>query len=457
MSKNKKDDITKRNTRKWVYLIIESANDGMDTEPLIKQAAEAIKERLNDYVYKIDARQNPADFSRHGKLGFTNLILLSLNFRARTTQIEIEDFFELIGQSENAATTPGYMDARSKLKPEAFSMLLDETVKLAAGEHPTLTRYEGYRLFAVDGSIITLEDTIALRNEFGVSGGENGVASGRLSTITDVLNSGIIVDTQFTKYSVGERESALRHHEKLDTLGIGDKSIILYDRGYISEQMVSDLNSKHIHYIFRVPKGWNKTVDSLEAGTDTVIEIQVRKRRLTVRIVKFMLDSGEEETLLVDPKLPADIFTFEKVKELYFLRWGIETNYRVVKSGLQLENFTGTSSLFIRQDVYATALLVNITAFAKLESDIIIKERTSQKKNKYAQKTNHSMLIAYMKKYLVLALFALLSGNTEISNLYIDKIIQSASCQTIPIRPGRSYDRTRKHHSRHPNNRKRAI
>ena len=352
----------------------------MDTRPLIKQAAAAIKERLTDYTYKIDARQRPTDFSRHGKLGFTNLILLSLNYRARTTQIEIEDFFDIIGNPENAVTTPGYMEARSKLKPEAFSMLLDETIKLAARKHPTIQTFEGYRINAIDSSIVTLEDTISLRNEFGVSGGEKGVASGRLSTMTDVLNSGIMMDVQFTKYKVGERECALRHHKRVEALGTADETITLYDRGYISEQLVSDLNKKHIHYIFRVPKGWNKTVDSLPIDSDTVVEITVRKVKLTVRIVKFLLDSGEEETLLVDPKLPPDIFTFEKIKELYFLRWGIETDYRLIKSGLQLENFTGTSSLFVKQDVYATALLLNLTAFAKLESDILIDERTSLKK-----------------------------------------------------------------------------
>jgi len=429
----------------------------MDRAPLINQAAEALKNRLNDFEYKIDARQNPTDFSRNGKLGFTNLILLSINFRARTTQIEIDDFYDLIGKPECAATTPGYMDARTKLKPEAFSMLLDETIKLAAEEHPTLRTFNGYRMYAVDGSIVILEDTISLRSEFGVSGGANGVASARLSTMADMLNSGIIMDAQFTKYSVGERESAMRHHERLTSLGIGSESIVLYDRGYISERMLNDLNEKNIHYVFRVPRGWNKAVDSIETGTDAEMEIKVRKTTLKVRIVKFLLESGEEETLLIDPTLPAHIFTFDKMKEIYFLRWGIETNYRSIKSGLQLENFTGTSSLFIKQDVYATALLANLTAFVKLESDIIIDERTSQKKNKYPQKTNYSMLIAYMKKYLILAMLAQLIGDSALSDSYIDQMIKCASRRTIPVRPGRSFDRVRKHNSRHPNNRKKTI
>ena len=85
------------------------------------------------------------------------------------------------------------------------------------------------------------------------------------------------------------------------------------------------------------------------------------------------------------------------MKDIYFLRWGIESNYRVLKSELQIESFTGTSSLFIKQDVYATAVTLNMAAFAKLESDEIILERTAPKKNMHPQKTNENLLIYFMK------------------------------------------------------------
>ena len=422
--------------------------------PLLEQAAETIKMRVNDIIFKIDARQYPTDFSRQGKLGFVNVIMMSLNYCSKTLQAEIEDFYEHIGKPECTVTRAGYLDARSKLKPEAFSMLLDDTTELAAGNHVLLKTINGYRFYAIDGSTLILEDTIALRGEFGVSGGGDGVASARLSTMTDVINSGIIMDVQLTKYSIGERESALKHHEKLVELGIEDNSVILYDRGYCSEQMVSDLNEKKIHYVFRLKRGWNKTIDELEVNTDTILHITPKGVPLTVRVVKFALDSGEIETLLIDPKLPADIFTFERMKDIYFLRWGIETNYRVLKSELKIECFTGTSSLFIKQDVYATAVALNLAAFAKLQSDEIIHERTAQKKNKYQQKTNENMLIYFMKNNLIMAM---LQDCPEKSKYYIDKIIQSASKHTVPIRPGRSYPRTVKHRSRHPNNRKCAL
>jgi len=428
--------------------------DEIPKRELFNKAVEVLSSQIYSYPFKIDARQKPSDFSRKGKLGFENTILIALNFCSKTMQIEIDHFYELIGEPEYAVTKAAYFDARTKLKYETFSILLDSMIEIAAGDHPSLKTYGGYRIFALDGSILTLPDTWSLRGVFGVAGGLNGVASARLSTLTDVLNSGIIMDVRLTKYSAGERESALNHYTRLDSLGIGDKSLVLHDRGYISEQMIRDLKSKNIHYIFRVPKGWNKAVDKLDVNTDAIMEIKVNGAMLTERIVKFELDNGETETLLVDPALPAEIFTFEKLKEIYFLRWGIEINYNVLKNELQVENFTGTSSLFIKQDVYATAILLNFVAFTKLESDEIIEMRTAQKKNKHPQKTNENLLIGYMKDKLILALLA---GSLEERAYYIESIIRSAARYPIPVRTGRSCPRVTKHRAKHPNNRKRAI
>jgi len=352
----------------------------MNTNTLLHKAVIAMKELINDYTYKLDVRQKPTDFSRKGKIGFVNLILMTLNYCSKSMQIEINNFFELIDNIEDTVTRPGYLEARSKLKPEAFSKLLDQTIEIAARNHTTLETLNGYRVFAIDGSKLTLEDTISLRAQFGVSGGEHGVAAARLSTLTDVLNSGIIMDAQLSKYEIGERALALRHHERLSRLGISEESIIIYDRGYISADMVSDLNSKKIKYIFRIPKGWNKDIDQLNDGTDTILNIDPKGVPLSVRAVKFLLDSGELETLLISPELEQGIFSFYEMKRIYFLRWGIESNYRVLKSELQIENFTGPTDLFIKQDFYATALLLNLTAFAKLESDKIVSERTALKK-----------------------------------------------------------------------------
>jgi hypothetical protein len=39
-------------------------------------------------------------------------------------------------------------------------------------------------------------------------------------------------------------------------------------------------------------------------------------------------------------------------KELYYLRWGIEENYKRLKQWVEIENFSGKSVLSIQQDFY---------------------------------------------------------------------------------------------------------
>lgn len=84
-------------------------------------------------------------------------------------------------------------------------------------------------------------------------------------------------------------------------------------------------------------------------------------RTLTVRFVRVMLDSGEYEVLatsLMDQRA----YPTADFKELYYLRWGIETFYGILKTRLNLENFSGYSVEAIRQDFFATIFLAGIEA-----------------------------------------------------------------------------------------------
>lgn len=54
---------------------------------------------------------------------------------------------------------------------------------------------------------------------------------------------------------------------------------------------------------------------------------------MSFRVVHFMLDTGEYETLVtsLSPQ-----FTLSDLKELYHARWGIETSFRELKYGIGL-------------------------------------------------------------------------------------------------------------------------
>ena len=57
--------------------------------------------------------------------------------------------------------------------------------------------------------------------------------------------------------------------------------------------------------------------------------------------VKILLENGNLEVLATN--LSQTEFHTEEIKELYHMRWGIETAYETLKNRLQLENFTGYS------------------------------------------------------------------------------------------------------------------
>ncbi len=81
------------------------------------------------------------------------------------------------------------------------------------------------------------------------------------------------------------------------------------------------------------------TFDYIEDGCDDTFT-------LNPRIARFLLPSGEYELLIIN--WPPEKFGTEKIKDLYFLRWGIETLFRGLKHNIGLKHFHGKKSKFIK-------------------------------------------------------------------------------------------------------------
>jgi len=62
--------------------------------------------------------------------------------------------------------------------------------------------------------------------------------------------------------------------------------------------------------------------------------------QIKVRFVRIILSTGETE-VLVTSLLDSEKYTTQMLKELYHLRWGIETFLGVLKERLKIDNFTG--------------------------------------------------------------------------------------------------------------------
>ena len=126
--------------------------------------------------------------------------------------------------------------------------------------------------------------------------------------------------------------------------------------------------------------------------------------------------------------------TGTELSELYCARWGIETEYNVIKNKIQMENFSGKTLNSVLQDFWVSITLADSAAIAAAEAFAAINERSSLKKNKYEYKPNISQLIGSFKNDFVKACM------NPASDL-LDGIMYEIKAAVVPVRPGRSFPR----------------
>ena len=80
---------------------------------------------------------------------------------------------------------------------------------------------------------------------------------------------------------------------------------------------------------------------------------------LSFRIVRFPLSENSYECIVTN--LPADEFPMEKIKELYFARWGIKSSFRKLKYTIGLSSFHAYKPEYIQQEIWAKLIAYNIT------------------------------------------------------------------------------------------------
>ncbi len=379
---------------------------------------------INDYLFLCRYRLNPAYFSREGKLGFVNIMSFILNIVKKTLQIELDDFFKAIKEEQNRVSKQAFSEARNKIAWEAFEELYRQTVKTAY-EANDLSYFEGYRLSAIDGTSLAVDNSKELIEYFGSSGRGCQAATARASCLYDLQNN-IIIDALISPFSVGERRLAQMHLDKLIALGTKN-DLVLFDRGYYAKKLVVKMFENGIHFLMRIRRKAVKDSE-LEGINEGTFNIRHSKGAYTVRFVKFALPSGEIETLITN--LPSDKFSISVLKNLYAMRWGVETVYGVIKSKLQLENFSGRTVLAVKQDFYASMYLANVACFAKYISDENIREDNKEKDLKYAYQTNTNILIGKLKDDLILAI--LVKSNRKRLKM-LRRIITEISRSRVPI------------------------
>jgi hypothetical protein len=409
-----------------------------------------LESSTNDGLRKLFT-SSPTDFTRNRKLGFEPLVYLLINFMRKSYNLEIATFYEHINSLETKVSKSAFCQQRMKINALFFACL-NEVLVHSFYEHygETIKRWKGFRLIAVDGSTSYLIHNKEVVDYFGEHPNQvKSVCMGQIVSAFDVLN-GITILSDLYPTVVSEQRVAqcwINHYDA--------DMLMLYDRGYPGFTSIFLHQHKEIPqpFVMRCPLAFTYEIRDFVSSTleETVTHFRATKyavdelykqgykvligSTIEVRLVKVVLDDGTIEVLATN-LMDNVIYPHQLFKELYFKRWGIETQYDTIKNKLQLEAYSGQKPVTILQDFHIAFFLANLQEIISKPCQIEIEKSTAKRKFKY--KINKSMALGLMKNRII-DLF--INRNPE---QILHQLQQLFILYLEPERPNRKYLHKRK-------------
>lgn len=381
-------------------------------------------------------------FTRTRKLDFFSLFLFLLRQYDKSCPINLLDFFEEFSSSRiSSLSKQAISKARKGIHPQAFAELLSLSSSQFYLLSNNVRTWHGFHVLAVDGTTLQMPQTKQNLEVFGASSNQTDVrfAIASASLLYDTLND-ILLDAKINSYSYGERLFAKEHLSAFSCLNLPLSPLFVFDRGYPCVELCRNLQKRGYSFVMRIKKNTPAIKKMKEKdGWISYGNPYPKGNQVRVRALRILLSSGEEEYLITNLSDPN--ITLESFRELYFLRWKVETKYWELKHRFQIERFSGMTPWTIQQDFYITLFLSNVVSIIKKDTDKIIEEKTQGRKNKeQSYQTNRGMLINRVKKYL-LSFFTEIEKRESLWKKILDAGIKTRS----QVRKNRSYERKAKH------------
>jgi len=414
-------------------------------------------------------KRSSKDFTRDRKLNFTRVVLFIMNLPKKSLSVELDDFYRLLGKDKEICTKSAFSQARKKLR-HVFFIDWTEALLRFYYESCKAKRWKGFLLLSVDGSKGSLFEDEDLSEEFGR---ENGKVGARLFNVYDV-NNRLNVYSELAGIRVSENKLAKKFVTELKHRDYLDKSLMIYDRNYAGFEFIYLHHIESVNYLARCKtNNYSKLVNDFLAinvndlimdfyPPDTALRSMKKQGhkidknyRIKVRLIRVILDTGEVEVLITS-LLDQEEYPHEIFKDLYFLRWPVETEYDCWKNKLQIEIFSGHTVEAIKQDFYANVFTINLLSL--LIEDCEIKVADLSKGKKYAYAINRNVAIGLVKQGGGLIYLLTRKDKAEIWVNLQNNLIKYLE----PVRKNRSFKRNKRiikirGKYRHHKNYKRAM
>lgn len=360
-------------------------------------------------------------FTRNRKLSLESLVWSILSLSASDLKSSLAKWNEAAG---NDITSSAFSQQRAKLLPDAMKSVFDRFAYACYQRSGQFT-FKGMRLLAVDGSDFQVVTNARDSSSYFLSQPTfTGYNLIHVNAILDIGNNIFVDMNVLPRREDNERTAAIEMATRCSDPK--NPAIYLFDRGYESYAVPVCLNSLKQYFIIRAqgPDGscivsgltkmlgrrakskrpfditFTKVLKRQEDGSYKPVEtLSPDNTILTLRLVRVKLSKDTVEYLLTN--LPPDAVSVQELKELYRLRWGIETSFRHVKYDLDGKALHARDFKNYVHEIYATFILYNFCSSIIMHTNQKYMAFLRKKKRKYAYRINFRQGIRICRHYLL--------------------------------------------------------
>lgn len=438
--------INKRLIITQLFITICQRRKNMNTYKHLKNVLDYNIRKLAE-VSSIFCENPECDFTRERKLNFETTLKYIICMETGSIKDEL---LKLNDYSIETPTASAFIQARDKIKADAFKTLFHRFNNKTHKDK----LYKGYRLVAIDGCELPIDNTIYDQETTVIQRSKNSkpYSAYHLNASYDLLEytyDDIIIQGEAKK---DENDVFCQLVDRYK----GDKAIFIADRGYESYNGFEHVVKSGNKYLIRVKDIHSKTsmTRSLGPFPDDEFDIDVF-RMLTLkntnmikackelykfmpsnarfdymskenpwyefncRAVRFKISDDTYECIITN--LDRDGFSIDDIKALYHQRRGIETSFRELKYAIGLNALHSKKRKLIQQEIYARMILHNFSQRIVQSIKIPTKD-----KRKYKYQVNFTRAFHILRHFL-----SKKGGKTP-------PVDQLTAKEILPIRPDRS-------------------
>jgi len=245
--------------------------------------------------------------------------------------------------TDRCVTSSATTQARQRVGPAPLKWLFEKSAQQWIAHDQAHYLFKGLHLLAMDGTTLRLGDSAANREHYGAQNYPNNkVGSYPQTRIVTLMMSAtqLVRDARFGRYNVSEMTHA---HELLAS--VPDDSLTVFDRGFLSAQLLSKLVNGGSNRHFLIPAKTNTKWTIIDGNDeDSLVEMatspQARKadpnlpKTWRVRAVKVDDGDGGKPRYLLTSLIDRKAFKRADLVLCYQRRWRIETSYRELKHSM---------------------------------------------------------------------------------------------------------------------------